>query len=107
MLPDAIAASIEGRNAAFRADAALQPAKMHVGRSLVHHGLHHRRVLCKDGKAFNTWMRAALDDLDRCPQILGACGPIDPELWVVRFDGAGGGGKRGKGEKGKGGSQVR
>jgi hypothetical protein len=79
-LPDAIAASIEA------ADAVCHPATMHVGRSLVHHGLHHRRVLAKGGKAYNTWMGAALDDLETCPQILGSCGPIDPELWVVRFD---------------------
>jgi len=79
-LPGAIATSC------MHADAALQPATLHVGRSLVHHGLHHRRVLCKDGKAYNTWMQAALDDLDNCPQIVGSCGPIDPELWVVRFD---------------------
>ena len=81
-LPDAIASSIE------MADAARQPATMHIGRSLVHHGLHHRRVVCKDGKAFNTWMPAALNDLDTCPQVLGSAGPIDPEMWVVRFDDA-------------------
>jgi neutral ceramidase len=86
-LPGAIADSVEA------ADAVCQPAKMYIGRSLVHHGLHHRRVLCKDGAdkphlpAYNTWMRAALDDLETCPQVLGSCGPIDPELWVVRFDG--------------------
>ena len=79
-LPDSIATCIE------KAQAACQPATMHIGRSLVHHGLHNRRVLCKDGKAFNTWMVEALNDLDVCPQILGVCGPIDPELWVVRFD---------------------
>jgi hypothetical protein len=79
-LPDAIATGIQ------RADAACRPATMHVGRSLVHHGLHHRRVMVKGGKAYNTWMGAALDDLETCPQVLGSCGPIDPELWVVRFD---------------------
>jgi hypothetical protein len=69
------------------ANAALQPATVHVGRSLVHHGQHHRRVLSKkDGKAINTWMPAALNDLDVTPQILGSAGPIDPELWVLRFD---------------------
>ena len=83
-LPGLIAASIE------QANAACQPATMSIGRSLVYHGLHHRRVLCKDGKALNTWMADALDDLRRCPQIVGAAGPIDPELWVVRFDGPGG-----------------
>jgi neutral ceramidase len=79
-LPEAIASSVEA------AEAACQPATMHVGRSLVHHGLHHRRVLCKGGRAYNTWMGAALDDLDTCPQILGSCGPIDPEMWCVRCD---------------------
>ena len=89
-LPGAIARSIEV------ASAACEPATMHIGRALVHHGLHHRRVLCKDGAdrlhpmAYNTWMRAALDDLETCPQVLGSCGPIDPELWVVRFDAADG-----------------
>ena len=81
---DAIATSIE------EAKARLRPATMHVGRSLVYHGLHNRRVICKDGKAHNTWMRDALDDLDTCPQVLGAAGPIDPEMWVVRFDDANG-----------------
>jgi hypothetical protein len=80
-LPGAIAAGIQA------ADGARQPATMHVGRSLVHHGLHHRRVLAKGGKAYNTWMGAALDDLEICPQVLGSCGPIDPELWALRFDG--------------------
>jgi neutral ceramidase len=69
------------------ANAVLQPAMVSIGRSLVHHGQHHRRVLNKkDGKAINTWMPAALNDLDVCPQILGTVGPIDPELWVLRFD---------------------
>jgi neutral ceramidase len=69
------------------ANAALQPATVHIGRSLVHHGQHHRRVLNKkDGKALNSWMPAALNDLEVCPQILGSVGPIDPELWVLRFD---------------------
>lgn len=68
-----------------RANAACQPATMHIGRALVHHGLHNRRVLCPDGKAFNTWMGGALNDLDLVPQVLGSCAPIDPELWVARF----------------------
>ena len=79
-LPDRIAASVE--QAAERAEA----ATMHIGRALVHHGLHYRRVLCADGKVFNTWMPGALDDLDLVPQVLGTAGPVDPELWVVRFD---------------------
>lgn len=79
-LPERVASSIE------QANAALQPATMHIGRALVYHGLHNRRVLCPDGKAFNTWMGGALNDLDVAPQVLGTCGPIDPELWVVRFD---------------------
>lgn len=70
---------------------ARQPATVAIGRSLVHHGQHHRRVLNKrDGKALNTWMSGALDDLDISPQILGSTGPIDPELWVLRFDDAAG-----------------
>ena len=83
-LPGAIASSIE---AAWRA---LRPARMHIGRSLVYHLLHHRRVVTKDGKAVNTWMSDQLNDLERCPQIVGTAGPIDPELWVLRFDGADG-----------------
>ena len=79
-LPGLMADAIE------RANAALQPATMSIGRSLVHHGLHHRRVTLKNGLALNTWMRGALDDIDLCPQVLGSAGPIDPELWVVRFD---------------------
>jgi len=83
-LPDLIAGSIEIANTAR------QPATMNIGRSLVHHGLHHRRVVCKDGLAVNTWMPALLNDLDQCPQVLGAAGPIDPEMWVARFDDVGG-----------------
>lgn len=79
-LPNLIISSIA------KAQAACQPATMHIGRALVHHGLHNRRVLCPDGKALNTWMAGALNDLDLVPQVLGSCGPIDPELWVVRFD---------------------
>jgi neutral ceramidase len=79
-LPKQIAKSVE------IASQALQPATMHIGRSLVHRGLHYRLALCKDGKAFNSWMGDALNDLATCPQIIGAAGPIDPELWVLRFD---------------------
>ncbi len=80
-LPGSIAASIK------QAAEAARPATMHLGRSLVHHGLHHRRVIVKhDGKAINTWMRGLLDDLNATPQVLGCAGPIDPELWVARFD---------------------
>jgi hypothetical protein len=79
-LPGLVAESIE------KANRALQPATMQIGRTLVYHGLHNRRVLCPDGKAFNTWMGGALNDLDLIPQVLGTCGPVDPELWVIRFD---------------------
>jgi cytochrome c551/c552 len=79
-LPALVAESIE------QANLALQPATMHIGRTLVYHGLHNRRVLCPDGKAYNTWMAGALNDLELVPQVLGTCGPIDPELWVARFD---------------------
>lgn len=79
-LPDRIAASVE--QAADR----LEAATMHTGRSLVHHGVHNRRVICPDGKALNTWMPTALNDLELIPQVLGTAGPVDPELWVVRFD---------------------
>ncbi len=81
-LPGLIAESIA------RAEAALRPARMHLGRSLAHHGLHNRRVLCKDGKALNTWFSDLTNDLEKCPQVLGSAGPVDPELWVVRFDDA-------------------
>jgi len=83
-LPDLIAASIKAGYDAC------QPATMHLGRSLVHQGLHHRRVICKDGLAVNTWMPGILNDLARCPQVLGSAGPIDPEMWVARFDDANG-----------------
>ena len=79
-LPALIADSIQ------QANAACQPATLHIGRSLVYQGMHLRLALCKDGKAFNSWMLDALNDLDTCPQIIGMCGPIDPELWVLRFD---------------------
>ena len=79
-LPDRIGASVE------QAAGRLETATMHIGRSLVHHGIHNRRVICPDGKVLNTWMPAALNDLDLIPQVLGTAGPVDPELWVVRFD---------------------
>ena len=79
-LPDRIAASVE------QAAGRVEPATMHIGRALVHHGLHNRRVICPDGKVLNTWMPASLNDLDVIPQVLGTAGPVDPELWVIRFD---------------------
>jgi hypothetical protein len=42
--------------------------------------------VAKDGRAINTWMRDLIDDLVKCPQLIGTAGPVDPELWVVRFD---------------------
>jgi hypothetical protein len=66
----------------------LQPVSMFVGRSLVNHGMHNRRLSAKDGKVYNSWMAGALDDLKTCPQVVGSAGPVDPELWVLRFDDA-------------------
>lgn len=83
-LPGAIATSIE------EAKAASQPATMHIGRSLVYQNLHHRRVLAKDGLAVNTWMSGMTNNLETYPQLIGTAGPVDPELWVVRFDGPSG-----------------
>jgi len=80
-LPARIAESIE------RACKAMKPARMFLGRSLVFEGLHNRRVVSKaDGLVLNTWLRK-LNDLKQVPQVLGTEGPIDPELWVARFDG--------------------
>ena len=80
-LPGLIADSIS------QAVGAAQPATMYIGRSLVYKGIHHRRVVSKgDGKAVNTWMGGLLGDLAATPQVLGTAGPIDPELWVARFD---------------------
>ncbi len=79
-LPERIGASVE--EAAGR----VESATMHIGRSLVHHGIHNRRVICPDGKVLNTWMPQALNDLELIPQVLGTAGPVDPELWVLRFD---------------------
>ncbi len=79
-LPGRIADSIE------QAYKALQPARMLLGRSLVFEGIHNRRVVSKaDGLVLNTWLKK-LNDLEQCPQVLGTEGPIDPELWVARFD---------------------
>lgn len=79
-LPRLIAESIE------QANRALRPARMFVGRSLVFEGHHNRRVVSKaDGLALNTWL-TKLNDLEQVPQVLGTEGPIDPELWVARFD---------------------
>jgi len=64
----------------------LQPARMLLGRSLVYEGVTNRRVLSKaDGLAMNIWLKD-LDDLEKHPQVLGTEGPVDPELWVARFD---------------------
>jgi hypothetical protein len=68
------------------ADKALQPARLSIGRSLVLEGHHNRRLISKaDGLALNTWL-TKLNDLKQVPQVLGTEGPIDPELWVARFD---------------------
>ncbi len=80
-LPGRIAESI------VQAVNAAQPAILHLGRALVYQGIHHRRVVSKrDGLALNTWMGNVLDNLEATPQVLGSAGPIDPELWVARFD---------------------
>lgn len=79
-LPDRIGASVA------QAAGRVEPARMYMGRSLVHHGIHNRRVICPDGKVLNTWMPQALNDLALIPQVLGTAGPVDPELWVLRFD---------------------
>ncbi len=79
-LPGLIADSIE------QAYKSLQPARMFLGRSLVYEGHHNRRVIAKaDGLVLNTWLKK-LNDLEQTPQVLGTEGPIDPELWVARFD---------------------
>ena len=68
---------------------ARRPARMLLGRSLVYEGLHNRRVVSKaDGLVLNTWMKK-VNDLEQTPQVLGTEGPVDPELWVARFDGMG------------------
>ncbi|MBN2296211.1 MAG: hypothetical protein JXM70_27525 [Pirellulales bacterium] len=79
-LPKLIAGSIE------QAYKAMQPARMFLGRSLIYEGHHNRRVISKtDGLALNTWLKK-LNDLKQTPQVLGTEGPIDPEMWVARFD---------------------
>ncbi len=79
-LPKLIADSI------VQADQALQAARLSIGRSLVYEGHCNRRVIAKaDGLALNVWLKK-VDDLNEVPQVLGTEGPIDPELWVIRFD---------------------
>ena len=83
-LPELIAGCIE------QANKALQPAHMSIGRSLVYEGHINRRVISKaDGLVLNVWLKK-LNDLKQVPQVLGSDGTIDPELWVVRFDGSDG-----------------
>lgn len=73
-------------NSIVQANKALQPARMSIGRSLVYEGHCNRRLISKaDGLALNVWLKK-LDDLKEVPQVLGTEGPIDPELWVARFD---------------------
>lgn len=70
----------------MQADTALQPARMSVGRALVYEGHCNRRLISKaDGLVLNNWLKK-LNDLKQVPQVLGSEGPIDPELWVARFD---------------------
>ncbi len=79
-LPGLIADSIE------QAYKTRQAARMFLGRSLVYEGHHNRRVMSKaDGLVLNTWLKK-LNDLEQTPQVLGTEGPIDPELWLARFD---------------------
>lgn len=79
-LPGLIADSIE------QAYKARQAAHMFLGRSLVYEGHHNRRVMSKaDGLVLNAWLKK-LNDLEQTPQVLGTEGPIDPELWLARFD---------------------
>lgn len=69
-----------------QADQAMRPARLLVGRSLVYEGHCNRRVISKaDGLVLNTWLKKA-GNLKEVPQVLGTEGPIDPELWVLRFD---------------------
>ena len=41
---------------------------------------HHRRMKMKDGSAWNDWLRPPGD------QIVGVCGPIDPEVGAVKVE---------------------
>jgi neutral ceramidase len=69
-----------------RADKALQPAHLSIGRSLILEGHINRRLISKsDGLVLNTWL-TKLHDLKQVPQVLGSESVIDPELWLVRFD---------------------
>lgn len=80
-LPKLIADSI------VEANQALKPARMSIGRSIVLEGHINRRLVSKaDGLVLNTWLKK-LNDLKEVPQILGSESVIDPELWLVRFDG--------------------
>ena len=73
-------------DAIVRANQALQPARVSIGRSLVYEGHINRRVISKaDGLALNTWLKK-LNDLEQVPQVLGSESVTDPELWLVRFD---------------------
>lgn len=94
LVDEAYLASLPGRiaDSIVAAVEARQPAVFSLGRSLVYRGIYHRRVIAKhDGLAINAWMRGLLNDLDAVPQVLGAAGVIDPELWVARFDAPDGG----------------
>jgi len=77
-------ATLPGKLAEALAEAvsSLRPARAFRARSPGVVLGHHRRVLLKSGKALNTWHTPPAGE-----QVVGPCGPIDPELMVLRFDG--------------------
>ena len=62
------------------AHGSLQEARVGAGRGYEEDISHNRRMKMKDGSAWNDWLRPPKD------QIVGACGPIDPEVGVLKVE---------------------
>ena len=58
----------------------LEEAKVGAGSGYEDSISHHRRMKMKDGTAWNDWLRPPQD------QVIGICGPIDPEVGVLKVE---------------------
>ncbi len=73
-LPDKMAEAI------FLAYQGMKEAKVGVGSGCEESICYNRRMKMKDGTAWNSWLNPPKD------QIVGVCGPIDPEVGVLKVE---------------------